>query len=884
MIGFRKQPGSPWQSSGGGFFTVALFVLGIVFTDQTPLIHASSGDLTGLVFEDNGIGGGVARDGVQNGDEAALAGLTVTLQNDAGGAPETMVTDVAGNYSFHEGFDDSYTITITTPTGWTNTLVTTGALIQNSGLFELPSTMPTVGIFHEITIAGKVFFDTNHVSYQDGSEKPMPYITASLHPNSSYTLVMGSEVINPDLVNPVSVDRNGNYSFALTEPGDYWVGFSNVPDNYQFSVEHTTNPLATSATNSDVNESGNGEILTYAYGTEQTHIDAGAFMAPAVIGNYIWSDTNHDGIQDDSESGLNGVTVSLLNLEDESVIASAVSDSSGLYSISAYLPEQCDGPNDNVALGVTLSVTKNCLIDHAGGFHYITFTTSTDCSAISGTITLYDGNGSTLYTDHCGSGGSLTDGESVTVGPFTEPWAGTASLNFASTAYSPITPAESDLGGFSNISWRYARYWLEVSDLPSGFVFSLQDVGDNSDGSESVDSDCNSDGIVYAGPVDERVLSSLTDNNFDCGAYYVGNGTLQFHIFTDTNGNGSQNSGEADNYIGATLTIAQGSETQDVDFDADGNINSTMAVGTYVLSVNAPSGYTVTGGSNHILVTITAGEIFDAGSRGITTASSGGGGHGSGGSSGSVNYGSRGSSSHGSSTTYSGSSSSSPSSHASNSVVPSNDLPTPQSHRPACLTVGHSAISFSDVNENEDLTFLTGLTFFDTTDHHLIHGYGDNTFGPDHLLTRFELLKIALGSNCIGGGNGAVFSHPNSYFSDVPQDNSEESLIIGEAYNRGFIHGVGNHFYPDNPVSLGETIKMLVGSSSYFSNGQPIQNFSITVQGVSDPSFIQPVEYARQLNILPSTIFSQDSLVNRLAMARMVARFIRSMASVVMVE
>jgi len=48
------------------------------------------------------------------------------------------------------------------------------------------------------------------------------------------------------------------------------------------------------------------------------------------IGDYVWDDANADGIQDAAETGLAGVTVSLVN-EAGDVVATAVTDADGLY-------------------------------------------------------------------------------------------------------------------------------------------------------------------------------------------------------------------------------------------------------------------------------------------------------------------------------------------------------------------------------------------------------------------------------------------------------------------------------------------------------------------------------------------------------------------------
>jgi len=59
--------------------------------------------------------------------------------------------------------------------------------------------------------------------------------------------------------------------------------------------------------------------------------------ACAELGNYVWVDTDNDGIQDSDEEGLEGVTV---NLKDENgvVIATTTTDENGFYLFSGLAP------------------------------------------------------------------------------------------------------------------------------------------------------------------------------------------------------------------------------------------------------------------------------------------------------------------------------------------------------------------------------------------------------------------------------------------------------------------------------------------------------------------------------------------------------------------
>jgi uncharacterized repeat protein (TIGR01451 family) len=57
-------------------------------------------------------------------------------------------------------------------------------------------------------------------------------------------------------------------------------------------------------------------------------------VAPIQIGNFVWKDTDADGIQDPGEPGLAGVTVKLYAADGTTVIGSAVTDANGQYFFS----------------------------------------------------------------------------------------------------------------------------------------------------------------------------------------------------------------------------------------------------------------------------------------------------------------------------------------------------------------------------------------------------------------------------------------------------------------------------------------------------------------------------------------------------------------------
>ncbi len=210
-------------------------------------------------------------------------------------------------------------------------------------------------------------------------------------------------------------------------------------------------------------------------------------------------------------------------------------------------------------------------------------------------------------------------------------------------------------------------------------------------------------------------------------------------------------------------------------------------------------------------------------------------------------------------------------------------LPTGFSHPSSdpltCLQLsGAASINFTDVPSSllqaPYVNFLTSTVFASDPTVRLSRGYSNGTFGTNNTLTRFELTKMALGANCT---NYISSPTPNSFFTDVPRDNSEMSLVIGKAYAQGIVSGVGDRFYPDRPVTYGEMVKILVGAGMYFDHGTALSPLSSTLTGIGDESFRQFAEHAARMNLVDlgsGSSFPQNDQVQRRFMAQAVARYI----------
>src|SRR5690606_27074164 len=96
-----------------------------------------------------------------------------------------------------------------------------------------------------------------------------------------------------------------------------------IPDGTTFSpVDAGGDDAADSDATPTTGDPATGETGDIVLGGDQPNdnptVDAGISPAPTEVcsvGDLVWSDTDRDGIQDDGESGVAGVTVELLDAD-----------------------------------------------------------------------------------------------------------------------------------------------------------------------------------------------------------------------------------------------------------------------------------------------------------------------------------------------------------------------------------------------------------------------------------------------------------------------------------------------------------------------------------------------------------------------------------------
>lgn len=144
-------------------------------------------------------------------------------------------------------------------------------------------------------LGDKVWIDENGNGIQDPGEKPLKDVYVSI-------VVGGQEII-------LRTDENGNYTFNNLPNGEYEVTFANLQGYKPTKAKQGTDD----AVDSDA-KLVDGVLKTTAkiQDADNMNVDLGVIKEKTyTIGDRVWIDADKNGIQNDGEVGLAGVTVKL---------------------------------------------------------------------------------------------------------------------------------------------------------------------------------------------------------------------------------------------------------------------------------------------------------------------------------------------------------------------------------------------------------------------------------------------------------------------------------------------------------------------------------------------------------------------------------------------
>jgi hypothetical protein len=131
-----------------------------------------------------------------------------------------------------------------------------------------------------------------------------------------------------------TTDADGMYLFDSLQPGDYYVELT-PPSGYLFSPQDQGDD---DALDSDFDPAmGKTGCITLEEGIDNLTVDAGLYFAPASVGDYVWNDQNKNGLQDEGEPGMAGVSVKLYTCAEE-MVAETTTDADGMYMFENLIP------------------------------------------------------------------------------------------------------------------------------------------------------------------------------------------------------------------------------------------------------------------------------------------------------------------------------------------------------------------------------------------------------------------------------------------------------------------------------------------------------------------------------------------------------------------
>lgn len=161
-----------------------------------------------------------------------------------------------------------------------------------------------------------------------------------------------------------------------------------------------------------------------------------------------------------------------------------------------------------------------------------------------------------------------------------------------------------------------------------------------------------------------------------------------------------------------------------------------------------------------------------------------------------------------------------------------------------------AADSFPDVSAD----YQYGQSIQVLKDRHIVQGFPDGTFGPGRLITRAELLKIALEG---AGVATADWSHKTSLFPDVSDTHSLRQYVL-YAREQGIVGGYPDGTYrPDDPTTRGEAIKMLLNINNVTTSSGSA--FTWHYQDVDDADPLARFVYAaRDQKVVPNKYKTTD--------------------------
>ena len=529
--------------------------------------------------------------GLQDETGTGVTNVVVTLIGTTGtgvAVADTTTTDGVGMYMFGDLAPGNYQVKVVAPTGYEIAYInesTNDSLdsdIAENGLTAIETLVsgennPTydAGIYQPAKLGDYVWNDANANGIQDDSEVGIGNVEMHL---------VGTDGAGNAVTDTTFTDGTGMYMFGDLVPGTYTVSVV-APTDYMLTYN---NEGVNDSLDSDANEQGVLTETVIVSGENNPTLDAGLYL-DARIGNYVWEDTNGNGIQDETGTGIANVEVQITGTSGNGTgfMDTTFTDNTGMYYFNNLVPGTyhidvvppvgyeityaLEGANDSLDSNIDENGMMMLEI-LVGNEMNPTYDAGLYQPAKIGDIVWEDINGNGIQ-DETGTG---VAGVEVRL----------AGTDGAGNLVTDTTQTDGT-GMYMFGGLRPGTYQVSM-ETPTGYVIIDSNEGSN----DSLDSDVDEQGVTIM-----EVLTSGENNpTYDMGIYRPAK--IGDIVWEDTNGNGIQDeTGTGVANVEVILIGTEGAGNPVADTTLTDNTGMYMfgdlAPGDYQIKIITPVGYEI---------------------------------------------------------------------------------------------------------------------------------------------------------------------------------------------------------------------------------------------------------------------------------------------------
>lgn len=287
-------------------------------------------------------------DGFQDPNEPGISDVIIQLYTGSGFLYRITTSDEDGYYEFDNLYPGDYYIKVVMPDTYQPTLnfnsddEDTDSNLNSDNREGTTNTFSTtlgsdltnidIGLVRCVPIGETVWFDYNENDQWDENENGINQLKVELYRFNNGSWVLWDVTYTGH--KPGTGSDDGYFKFCAM-PGRYYLKFVNPPTTF---VAARANRASEDKDSDITGRHGEGTTDDFEVfsGDEKCNIGAGYYKM-GTIGDFVWYDSNENGMREAGENGVSGITVQAINIEGD-MIAESVTDNYGRYMID-YLPK-----------------------------------------------------------------------------------------------------------------------------------------------------------------------------------------------------------------------------------------------------------------------------------------------------------------------------------------------------------------------------------------------------------------------------------------------------------------------------------------------------------------------------------------------------------------